>query len=77
MANTAKQVKSLLPALRKALVANQATMSHFCANITKTLISNVQREARMYRNKCQQVIETMVGKTSQSADILRSLFRDY
>ena len=71
------QVKSVLPALRKALVANQATKSHFCANITKKLISNVQMEARMYRNKCQQVIETMVGKTSHSADILRSLFQDY
>ena len=71
------QVKSVLPALRKALVVNQATKSHFCANITKKLISNVQREVCMYRNKCQQVIETMVGKTSHSADILRSLFQDY
>ena len=29
------QVKSVPPALRKALVANQTTKSHFCANITK------------------------------------------
>ena len=29
------QVKSVPPALRKALVTNQTTKSHFCANITK------------------------------------------
>lgn len=70
------QVKSVLPALRKAVVAYKGTKSYCCTYVTKKLVSNVQREARMYRNKCQQVIETVVGKSSQSADILRSLFED-
>ena len=69
-------LKSVLPALHKAVIANKEENTHYYASITKKIVSNFQREALMYKSKCEQEIETMTGGSPQSADILRSLFKD-
>lgn len=66
---------TLLSALRKALIANkgESTDSYMC--LTKKMISNVQREVEMYQSKCEQLIGTLTDGSSQSLDMLRSLFQ--
>ena len=70
-----QSLKSVLPTLCKALITDKEKKSHYSVSITKQLVSNIQREVLMYKSKCEQVIETMTGSL-QSADILRSLFRE-
>ena len=62
-------LKSVLPALRKVLISTKEKKIHFSFNIPKRLISNIQREAQLYKSKCEQVIETLTGGLSQAADI--------
>ena len=71
-----QSLKSVLPALCKVLIAKKDKKSPCCAYITKQLVSNIKREALMYKSKCEQAIETMTGGSPQSVDILRSLFKD-
>ena len=70
-----QSLTSLLLTLRTALLTNkeESTDNYMC--ITKKLISNVQREAQMYKRKCEQLINTLTEGSSQSVDILRSLFQ--
>ena len=68
--------KSVLPALCKALIANKDESTDHYARLIKKAVSNIKREALTYKSKCEQVIETMTGGSSQSVDILRSLFKD-
>ena len=72
-----QSLKSLLSALRKALIADkgETTENHAC--VTKKLISNIQREAQIYKSKCEEVIGTMTSGSPQSVDILRSLFQGF
>ena len=69
-------LKSVLPALRKALIAKTAERTDRYSNVTKKLISNIHREALIYRNKCEEMIRTVTGGSLQSADIVRSLLED-
>jgi hypothetical protein len=70
-----QSLTSLLLALRKALLTDkeETTDSYMC--ITKKQISNIQREAQMYKSKCEQLIDTLTDGSPQSVDILGSLFQ--
>ena len=62
--------KSVLPALHKLLIINKETIDYY----VKKTASNIKRDTLTYKSKCEQMIETMTGGSSQSVDILRSLF---
>ena len=67
-------LKSVLPRLQDALLTNKEESSDFYVNHTKLVVSNIQREALMYKSKCEQLIQTMTDGSSQPTDILQSFF---
>ena len=66
-----KTLKSVLPAFRRVLAARK---SECVVCIVKKHVSNIQKEAQVYKSKCEQLIETMTSGSIQSVDIIRSLF---
>ena len=67
-------IKSVLPTLNKVFIAKKEETTDYCVGLLKKVVSNIKRETLTYKSKCEQVIETMTGGSSQSVDIFRSLF---
>ena len=65
-----KPLKSVLSALHKALIVTKGERISY---MTKKLVSDVQREALVYKTKCEQLIETLTSGSAQSAGSIRSL----